>query len=144
MLPYEQYISSQAVSTTMSTRLAYNVNQDCWHTWTTKSYGWRRSFIITFIFQALVNIFLRKIKYYNLLDPIISRVLKIYNIIESVITVVKLKIYSVKHKPYNTWNQQQILGNGNKKLRFKQFTRTLCRMLKEIQNITKNTENTDF
>ena len=83
-------------------------------------------------------------KYYSLLEPIISRVLKIYIIIESVITVVKLKIYSLKHKTYNTWNQQQILDNGNKKLHFKQFTRTLCHLLKEIQNMNKNAENTDF
>ena len=92
----------------------------------------------------MVNILLSKMKYYSPLETIISRVLKIYIIIESLITVVKLKIYSVKHKTYNTWNQQQILDNGNKKLHFKQFTRTLCHLLKATQNIMKHAENTDF
>jgi len=50
----------------------------------------------------VVNILLSKMKYYSPLETIISRVLKIYIIIESLITVVKLKIYSVKHKTYNT------------------------------------------
>lgn len=137
MFSYGQYRSSQAVSTTVSTRLT---NQDFWHTWTTKDYRWRKSFTITFIIQVIVNILLSKIKCHSLLNSIISGLLKIYRIIESVITVVKLKIYPVKHETYNTWNQWQILDSGNKKLHFIHFIWTFLYLVKEIHNIMKNAQ----